>query len=348
MGKTLQGYRRLFEGLKTGAPHRVYFLYGPEEFLKKEFVRELVEVALPEKERTFNLDVIHGDEFDPAAFDDRVSSFGLFMERRVVILRNFKALSTAHKDHVVSAAKSAPEGVVLVVSTPEERLETVRHKNLKKIADARGMSFCFSHLDDTETLERVRSRLGRAGLAIAPDALDLLVESVGTQLADLGNEVDKIILAAPEGRPIDRDLVAAVVGRYRTENLFGFLDGLSPRNPALLLRRLGTLLDAGEEPVFVLTMLLRRVVQMLEIHAIVEEKGRAAAGKGLAGFMAAPTNPYFADRLRTQARAFDRDHLERLLTNLRWADARIKSTALPPRTLIEEALLASHLGRNLA
>lgn len=348
MGKTLQGYRRLFDGLKKGTPHPLYFLYGPEEFLKKEFVRELVEVALPEKERTFNLDLIHGDEFDPAAFDDRVGSFGLFMERRVVILRNFKALSIAHKDHVLAAAEKVPDGVVLVVETPEERLETARHKNLKKVADARGMSFCFSHLDDMETLQRVRSRLGRAGLTIEPDALDLLVESVGTQLADLGNEVDKIILAAPEGRAIDRELVSAVVGRYRTENLFAFLDGLSPRDPGTLLRRLGMLIDAGEEPVLVLSMLLRRVLQMLEIHAIVAEKGRAASGKALSGFMAGHTNPYFAERLRTQARTFDRAHLERLLVNLRWADARIKSTALPPRTLIEEALLASHLGRNLA
>ena len=348
MGKTLQGYRRLFDGLKQGTPHPLYFLYGPEEYLKKEFVRELVEVALPEKERTFNLDVIHGDEFDAAAFDDRVGSFGLFMERRVVILRNFKALSVSHKDHVVTAADSVPDGVVLVVETPEEKLETARHKNLKKVADARGMSYCFSHLDDVETLERVRGRLRRAGLSIEPDALDLLVESVGTHLADLGNELDKIVLAAPEGRPIDRELVSAVVGRYRTENLFGFIDGMSARNPARMLRRLGKLLDGGEEPVFVLTMLLRRVLQLLEIHAIIAEKGRAASGKALAGFMAGHTNPYFADRLRTQARGFERAHLELMLTNLRWADTRLKSTALPARTLIEEALLASHLGRNLA
>jgi len=326
----------------------VYFLYGPEEFLKKEFVRELVEVALPEKERTFNLDVLHGDEFDPAVFDDRVGSFGLFMDRRVVILRNFKALSVTHKDHVIGAAQEVPEGVVLVVETPEEKLDTARHKSLKKVADERGMSFCFAHLDDMETLERVRGRLKRAGLSIDPDALDLLVESVGTHLSDLGNELEKIILAAPEGRPIDRERVAAVVGRYRTENLFTFLDTMSPRNPASVLRRLATLLDGGEEPVFVLTMLLRRVLQLLEIHAIVAEKGRAASGKALAGFMAGHTNPYFADRLRTQARGFERAHLELLMGNLRWADARIKSTALPPRTLIEEALLSAHLGRDLA
>ena len=42
MGRTLQSYKKLFDGLKKGEPHGLYFLYGPEEFIKKEFVAELL------------------------------------------------------------------------------------------------------------------------------------------------------------------------------------------------------------------------------------------------------------------------------------------------------------------
>jgi DNA polymerase-3 subunit delta len=349
VGKTLQKYRKLFETVKKGAVHPVYFLYGPEEYLKKEFIRELLDAALPDGNRAFNLDVLYGDEFDMPVFEDRVGSFPLFTERRVVILRNFKDLSNAHKDHVIDALGRVPESVVLVVETPNEKLDTVRLKNMKKAADARGSSFAFSFLDEDETIERARARFKREGYEVDPDALELLVESVGTKLIDLINEVEKISLAAGDRKSVDRELVAAVVGKYRTESLFSLLDAMGKRDPGEMIRLLNRLVDGGEEPVVVVGMLLRRVVLMLEVQAIVAENGRSAAtGRTLAGLMSAGISPWYADTLGRQALGFERSELELLLTNLRWADFKVKTSALAPKHLVEEALMASHLGKTLA
>jgi len=349
MGKTLQKYRKLFDDLKRGRLQRLYFLYGPEEYLKKEFIRALLDVALPEGNRAFNLDIVYGDDFDRHLFDDRVNSFPLFNERRVVILRNFKALSPTHRDYVIECAERATDSVILVVETTEERLETARHKALKKVADAHGLAFQCAHLDEEETVERLRGRVKRAGHEIDPDALDLLVESVGTQLIDLTNELEKLILAADDSHRIDRKTVAGVVGKYRTESLFEVIDAVARRDPGHLIRRLGTLIDGGEEPVFIIAMLLRRVVQLIEVRALMAERGKAVStGRALADHMASPINPFYAEVLRRQAAAFSGEELDLLLTNLRWADVKLKTTALAAKSLIEEALLASHLRKPLA
>jgi DNA polymerase-3 subunit delta len=293
VGKNLQKYRKLFDELKKGAIHQLYLLYGPEEYLKQEFVRELLQVAVPGTNRAFNLDVLYGGEFDKYLFDDRVNSFPMFTERRVVILRNFKDLSNADKDHVIVAASRLSQTVVLVVESPGEKLDTVRLKNLKKIADSRGLAFAFPHLDEQETLERVLGRFKREGIQIDPEALDLLVESVGTKLIDLINEVDKIFLAAEDNKTVDTDIVAAVVGRYRTETVFSLLDGIESESAAPLLEKLNLIIDGGEEPVFVLAMLLRRIVLLLEVKALVSELGpRSPSGQGLAAKMAGVTSPY--------------------------------------------------------
>lgn len=349
MGKSLNRYRKLFDSLKGGEVHRLYFLYGPEEYLKKEFVRGVIDAALPEGNRAFNLDILYGDEFDRGVFDDRVRSFPLFNERRVVILRNFRALTPTNRDYIIEAAETASDGVVLIVETPEDRLDTARHKKLKKVADAHGLSFEFSHLDEAETVDRVRGRLEREGFHIDPRALDLLIESVGTQLIDLTNEVEKLKLAAGEDGNIDLDTVSQVVGKYRTESLFEVIDALAAHRTGDLVRRVGTLIDGGEEPVFILAMLIRRSVQLLEVRGLLSEsKGSASRGRDLTSRMASPTNPYFAEALRRQAGAFETEELEVLLHNLRWADLKLKSTSLNPKGLIEEALLASHLRKTLA
>jgi DNA polymerase-3 subunit delta len=349
LGKTLQKYRTLFESVSKGKIHSLYFLYGPEEYLKKEFIRLLLESALPETNRAFNLDIIYGDEFEREIFDDRVGSFPLFTDRRVVILRNFTDLSTAHKDHVIQSAGRITDSIILVVETRSDRLDTARLKNMKKTADAHGVSFNFQFLDEEETVERVKTRFKREGYDVSPDALELLVESVGTQLIDLINEVEKICLAAGQEKTVDRELVGAVVGQYRTESLFSLIDAFGEKNPGELLRKLNRLVEGGEEPVVMLGMLLKRVVLLMEVKALVDEYGRRAAKSGdLAGSMAGNINPYYAEVLRRQSLRFEHSELLTLLANLRWADYMIKTTRLEPKHVIEEALLSSHLGKTLA
>lgn len=348
MGRTLQRYKSLFDDLRKKGPSPMYLLYGPEEYIKKEFISELMKAVLPDKNRAFNLDIFHGDEFDRDTFHDRISSFPLFAERRMVVVKKFEALSTAYKDFVLERIQGLPASLVFVVETSVEKMDTVRMKNLKKLVDAAGVSFAFQFLSDDETVQRVKTRLRREDLAIEPDALDLLVGSVGTQLMDLINEVDKIALSAGDKKVITRDVVAEVVGKYRTESLFALIDRLGQGRPDAVLTRINRLIDVGEEPIFILAMLLRRVVLLLQVKALMRENPRnrspRAIGSALAGFV----SPYFAGRLVEQAGWFQSAELETYLGNLRWADIKLKSTSLGARGILETTLLASAMGKRLA
>lgn len=349
MGKKLQNYQKLFEALKKGQIHRFYFLYGPEEYFKKEFIGELLRSALPDSNRAFNLDILYGDEFDKQLFDDRVNSFPLFAQRRAVILRNFKDLSNPHKDYVIESAANVSDSVILIVETPNEKLDTARLRNLKKLADEKGQAVAFNYLDDEETTQRVLGRFQREGYQIDREALDLLVESVGSKLIDLINEVEKIFLAAGDEKTVSKDLVSAVVGKYRTENTFSLLDDIGGKNLAALIRKLNAVVDGGEEPVFVLSMLLKRAVLLLEVKSLMAERGKSASsGRALAGMMAGSISPFYAEKLHRQASRFEKSELEVLLANLRWADLKLKITQIPRKNIIEEALMAAHLRKTLA
>ncbi len=348
MGRQAEAYKKLFEDVRAGRVRPLYFLHGPEEFMKREFLRELFAAVLPAGDRTFNLDVLYGDEFETQSFDDRVQAFPLFAKRRLVVLRNFDALSTSEREYVIARAAALPDGLVLVVESAVEKLETVAHKKLAEIAAKNGVVVACAPLDDSETLERVLARFRREEYKVDPEALDLLIESVGTALIDLANEVDKILLAAKD-KHVTRELVESVVGKYRTVTLFSLLDTAGSSAPATVLPRLATLLESGEEPVFVVAMLLRRVVSLMEVQRVLAERGRAVSNdRSLADAIAATPSPFFAGKLREQAARISPSMLEALLANLRWADLRLKTTSLDARCVIEEALLAAHAGKTLA
>lgn len=344
----LAKYKKLFDGVRRGDIEKIYFLYGPEEYLKKEFIGEIIKKVIPERNRAFNLDIFHGDEFDKNAFDDRMSSFPLFAERRMVILKRFEDLNAAGKDLVLERLQKIPDSIVFVVESGEEKPATVRSKTMKQMADKQGISFQFKHLSEVETIARVEGRFKKEGLRIEREAVELLVDSVGTGLSDLINEVEKIALHAGEGRLITQDDVKDIIGRYRTESLFDILEYLTCGEKVhLAIRKINRLIDAGEAPVFILAMLLKRTIQLLQVKMLQEESGaRMISSKVLAGKLRRSVS--FADDLRRQADEFGRRDLDILLENLRWADLTLKSSTVDAKHLFEEALLASSLRKMLA
>ena len=348
MGKALDAYKKQFDAIHRGDIKRFYFLYGPEEYLKKELIGELIKAVLPEQSRIFNLDIFHGDDFDRAAFDDRMSSFPLFVESRIVILRRFEDLSAAAKDTVLERVRNIPQDLVFIAESSHEKLDNTRVKSLKKAADEQGTAFQCSYLPELETLDRVRSRLKREGLEIDQDALELLVDSVGTRLSDLINEIEKVSLGAEKSRRITRADVQAVVGRYRTENLYALQDlVVSSREPAEFIRKLDRLIDGGEEPVFILALLLKRVIQLLRIKSLQAELGsRPLSSQELAGRL--ELSPFNSKELLLQAQTVNREDLEVLLENLRWADYTLKTSAISPKHLLEEAFFAASVRKKLA
>ncbi len=346
MGRALQRYKKLFDEVKRNAAHRIYFLYGPEEFLKKEFVAELIKSRLPGQNRAFNLDIFYGDDFDRDSFVDRISTFPLFSERRLVVLKNFDSLSAANQDFVLESIERLSESAILVVEALSPKPDTARMKKLEQLAERLGLAFCFQHLSDDETIERVRTRLEREGHRIAPEALELLVESVGTHLVDLANEIEKIALSTDAGAPIGREDVAAVVGRYRTESLFRLLDQIGWGEPGEAIVMMHRVIDGGEDPVFVLAMVLRRILQLLHVRFLLDEarSQSAAVRDRLTGSL----SPFQISILLEQAKCLSSKDLEIYLGNLRWADYKIKSTAVDPRHLLETALVASDARKSLA
>ena len=108
------------------------------------------------------------------------------------------------------------------------------------------------------------------------------------------------------------------------------------------------LIDGGEEPIFVLAMLIRRVVLLLEVKTLLAEHGaRARSPQVMAGLLSGRASPYYAGNLLEQSKRIDLDTLHGYLNNLRWADIKLKSTSISPRTVLEEALVAASLKRTL-
>src|SRR2546425_177896 len=220
----------LLRSLKQGAPDAVYYLHGEEDVLKDEAVRALLERAVDPAARDFNIDQRTAADLDPEAFNALVNTPPLLTATRAVVVRGMEQVrKTAKVRQELLRYLESPNPttvLVLVHGTAEPPdAELVRRATAVEVAalpPARGERW-------------MTHRAKQLGLTLTPEAPELLLASVGTDLSRLARALEKL---APlcAGRPATRDEVAALVGVRRGETLQDFVDAALERRAAAAAR----------------------------------------------------------------------------------------------------------------
>src|SRR5687768_10983612 len=86
-----------FRALSKGPPAPTYYFHGPEDILKDEAVRAILERALDPALRDFNLDQRSAGQLDPESLFALCATLPMMAERRVVVLRDLEGLKRKPK-----------------------------------------------------------------------------------------------------------------------------------------------------------------------------------------------------------------------------------------------------------
>jgi DNA polymerase-3 subunit delta len=150
----------------------------------------------------------------------------MLADRRVVVLRDVDKLKKAPRELLERYLERPAADTVLVLVSPSGV------KPDRVLAD-RATTVDFAPLDGERLPKWVTYQAQTLGRAITPQAVALLVEAVGAELAQLAIELEKLASYAPE--TIDESAVAAVVGVRRGESLGDLLDAVAARDAEVAL-----------------------------------------------------------------------------------------------------------------
>jgi len=331
------GEKALHAALKKRAFDPVYFFFGEDDFLKDARVRELVDTAIDPSTRDFNLELRRGNELDAEALDALLSTPPMLAERRVVVIREVDKLKKDSRKLLDRYLERPAADTVLVLVAPAGA------KVDKPLAD-RSVPVEFAPL----TADRVVKWIGHHAEAIlhrsiTPDAVTLLVEAVGTELAQLAVELEK--LASYAGETIDEAAVSEVVGIRRGESVGSLLDAIAAKNAGVALTLVAGVLQQPKTTAVSIVMGL--TTQTLALAYGVAARGGGVASRALFNeYMsllketgAFPGRPW-GEAVNAWTRNTDRwttDELDRALTALLAADMALKET----RISSDEQLLTS-------
>ncbi len=157
--------------------------------------------------------------------------------------------------------------VVVLVESEIPDLAKGRFKDLSPKADLR----TFPLLKEARLKPWVESRVADLGGSISPQAVDRLVQLVGSNLWVIANETDKL-LAFASGRRIEDADVKSLVGYTQEVSVFALIDAILDFDAESASSLLQKLLGQGAAPAYLLFMLDRQFRMIVRTKGMKEQK----------------------------------------------------------------------------
>ncbi len=312
-----------------GRPRPVYLLYGPEEFLLRRILSALRRHIVAPEALAFNFVECDGQAGDADAILEEARTFPMMSPRRLVIVTDVQKIPATGLERLAEYAAEPQEKTVLVLIAGEVDRRTVFYKRMLEHA-------CvveFAKLKGAALERWAENSLSRQGFRISPLALKKLVDLAGSDLMMLNNELDKLVLYTGKEEQIPDGAVDDLVHGSRQHGIFELTAAMGKRDRKLALRLLGNLLEAGEPPLVVLSVMARHFRQIIIAKELLQE-GRQPFEIGRAAQV-----PEFAlSEFLRQARAIEPDLARSMYQRLARMDRSFKSSSPDERMLLEHLI----------
>ena len=184
----------------------------------------------------------------------------------------------------------------------------------------------------------IRTYLKDQKLTIADDAIRLLHTSTGNSLRSISSEIEKIKLNLGERSNIELEDVESVVGISKLFNVFELCDAVGKRNIKSSLHILSQMLQLGEQPVVIMTMLSRHFQILLKVK---ELKARKTRDDEIAKSLR--IHPFFLKNYAQQSARFNRTQFDKAFQLLLEADKHLKTSYQKPKLILESLLFRLNL-----
>src|SRR2546427_994665 len=219
-----------------------YLFLGAEDYERKRCRDFLVTTLLKPEEREAGITQYDLNDNSLAQVVDDARSLSLFAPSRVILVANAEAALPRGKAEEDTAGDTAGEdadllsrylkdpspGVVLLFDVRRFELEGEDKRRLERIrkfysAIADAVELRRFSMDDARAEAQALTKSSR--VTIEPEALDLLVEALGVDVARIAVEIEKLSLFAA-GRVISVDEISALVPDARSTTVFAMVGAL--------------------------------------------------------------------------------------------------------------------------
>lgn len=225
--KSTTTFESIMRDLKEGRFSPVYVLMGEEAYYIDRIADYIADHALQPEERDFNQTILFGADTTGIQVADMAKGYPMMAERRVVIVKEAQAMKGL--DAMDKYFENPVKTTVLVICYKNGTID--RRKKIVSKAETSGVVFESKKVRDYDLPGFVESYLATKGATIECKAASMVAEHIGADLNRLTSELDKVLIAMPEGdRRLTPEIVERQIGVSKEFNAFELRNAIINRN----------------------------------------------------------------------------------------------------------------------
>lgn len=300
----------------------IYFLYGSDTFRLRKKVGEIIAEYKKVHKSGLNYTRLEAAASSFLEIKQTIETVSMFDEKRLVHIENLFD-SGAAADEFIQYAETArlnvsKEVVVLVVAGGESKKETKNKLEAKLRAIAKTEEF--NILRGSRLQKWYKDQIRRKGIRFARDAEEALFSRVGGDLWRLEHELEKL-RAYANGEVVTREMVVIFVKPKIDPAIFQTIGAISAKNKREAFERIHGHLEAGESPLYILSMIT------YQIRNVLLAKDPA--------FSSLKLHPFVKRKSLAETKKFTAEELKNIYEKLLEADLDIKLGRKDPRLALE-------------
>lgn len=215
--KTGPTFDSIMRSLKEQRYAPVYILMGEESFFIDKITDYIAENIVPVEERDFNQMILFGADTNTEQVAMLAKEYPMMAERRVVIVKEAQALK--NMDALEKYLDKPSPTTVLVLCFKNGTVD--RRKKWVSKAEAVGVVFDSKKKRETELPAFIEGYVRLKKMGIDPKATAMLADHIGSDLARIASELDKVSVAlSNREQNITPDIIERLVGVSKDFNTF--------------------------------------------------------------------------------------------------------------------------------
>lgn len=319
----------LWKRLAQGQVDPCYLFFGEETYLMQEYTTTLIERILGTVPRDFNCDVfsVENDTLEDALGIAR--TLPMMATHRVVVLHGLQQLRKADWPQLEYYLEHPSDSTALICCSSASD-----PKKLPPRLWQHAVAVECSRLEGPKLHAWVTHTVTQRGYRMTPEALQGLLHEQEPDLQTIRQEIDKLCTYVGEKQEITLDDVQEVTQTSRLQSIFALSDALSGRQIGPAFTVVERLLNQGEPPLVILSMMVRQVRLLWSVKQLGQQRHDIPYMAKTLGLPLAVCR-----QLGAQSQHFTVEHLRQLYVTALEADVAFKTSNKPPQAILEELIL---------
>jgi DNA polymerase III subunit delta len=273
-----------------------WVLHGEEEFLRSEFLAKLKSELGDPSMADLNTMVLDGRRVTQSEIIYAADSIPFLTGKRLVLVEGLLSRLSADKkpgkskkgpenaasgatqassflDELIAYLGRVPETTILVLveSQPLPSNHPLRSLSNELSAKGKVQEFrpLFAEKDGAARLNKwIRERAASKGLEIFAEVVQALAKSIGYDLRLMDQELEKLSAYAAGNKKLTAADVRQLVPYVREADIFEMVDAFGRRDVQQATRLLHQMLDEGNAPLYLLSMIVRQFRIMIQVKEL--------------------------------------------------------------------------------